>query len=86
MHNMFAGLLYKQYVCACNLITYNVCLKQKEEDTCLGTSLTVADAAYVFSSSQLSTPEEGSQTLMLQKSGVFLQSFLHFVIKACDCV
>uniref|UniRef100_A0A7N6B202 Uncharacterized protein n=1 Tax=Anabas testudineus TaxID=64144 RepID=A0A7N6B202_ANATE len=30
-----------------------------EEDTCLGTSLTVADAAYVFSSSQLSTPEEG---------------------------
>uniref|UniRef100_A0A7N6BNY8 Uncharacterized protein n=1 Tax=Anabas testudineus TaxID=64144 RepID=A0A7N6BNY8_ANATE len=31
----------------------------KEEDTCLGTSLTVADAAYVFSSSQLSTPEEG---------------------------
>ncbi|KAG8013070.1 hypothetical protein GBF38_021272, partial [Nibea albiflora] len=33
--------------------------KQKEEATCLGTALTVADAAYVFSSSQLSTPEEG---------------------------
>uniref|UniRef100_A0A7N8YIA7 Dynein axonemal assembly factor 9 n=1 Tax=Mastacembelus armatus TaxID=205130 RepID=A0A7N8YIA7_9TELE len=32
---------------------------QREEDTCLGTALTVADAAYVFSSSQLSTPEEG---------------------------
>eukprot|EP00064_Thunnus_orientalis_P002969 superscaffoldBa00000233_g2977 len=31
----------------------------KEEGTCLGTALTVADAAYVFSSSQLSTPEEG---------------------------
>ncbi|XP_058470731.1 uncharacterized protein C20orf194 homolog [Solea solea] len=34
-------------------------LTKTEEDTCLGTSLTVADAAYVFSSSQLSTPEEG---------------------------
>ncbi|TKS87226.1 hypothetical protein D9C73_021350 [Collichthys lucidus] len=33
--------------------------KQKEESTCLGTALTAADAAYVFSSSQLSTPEEG---------------------------
>ncbi|KAI3367399.1 hypothetical protein L3Q82_026260, partial [Scortum barcoo] len=31
----------------------------KEETTCLGTALTVADAAFVFSSSQLSTPEEG---------------------------
>uniref|UniRef100_A0A4W6C1N2 Dynein axonemal assembly factor 9 n=1 Tax=Lates calcarifer TaxID=8187 RepID=A0A4W6C1N2_LATCA len=31
----------------------------KEEGTCLGTALTAADAAYVFSSSQLSTPEEG---------------------------
>ncbi len=37
----------------------SMCLKQKEEDTCLGTALTAADAAYVFSSSQLSTPEEG---------------------------
>lgn len=36
-----------------------VCPQQKEESTCLGTALTVADAAYVFSSSQLSTPEEG---------------------------
>uniref|UniRef100_A0A7N8XR81 Dynein axonemal assembly factor 9 n=1 Tax=Mastacembelus armatus TaxID=205130 RepID=A0A7N8XR81_9TELE len=37
-----------------------VCVRLKtEEDTCLGTALTVADAAYVFSSSQLSTPEEG---------------------------
>ncbi|XP_056249050.1 uncharacterized protein C20orf194 homolog [Seriola aureovittata] len=34
-------------------------LTKKEDDTCLGTALTVADAAYVFSSSQLSTPEEG---------------------------
>ncbi|XP_045917900.1 dynein axonemal assembly factor 9 [Micropterus dolomieu] len=34
-------------------------LTKKEEGTCLGTALTVADAAYVFSSSQLSTPEEG---------------------------
>uniref|UniRef100_A0A665VAX7 Uncharacterized protein n=1 Tax=Echeneis naucrates TaxID=173247 RepID=A0A665VAX7_ECHNA len=34
-------------------------IQQKEEGTCLGTALTVADAAYVFSSSQLSTPEEG---------------------------
>ncbi|XP_070835102.1 dynein axonemal assembly factor 9 isoform X1 [Chaetodon trifascialis] len=33
--------------------------KQKEEGTCLGTALTVADAAYVSSSSQLSTHEEG---------------------------
>ena len=42
-----------------NLTTCNMCLKQKEEGTCLGTALTVADAAYVFSSGQLSTPEEG---------------------------
>ncbi|GAA6224863.1 uncharacterized protein C20orf194 homolog [Lates japonicus] len=34
-------------------------LTKKEEGTCLGTALTAADAAYVFSSSQLSTPEEG---------------------------
>ncbi|XP_068194769.1 dynein axonemal assembly factor 9 [Antennarius striatus] len=34
-------------------------LAKKEEGTCLGTALTVADAAYVSSSSQLSTPEEG---------------------------
>ncbi|XP_071778609.2 dynein axonemal assembly factor 9 [Centroberyx gerrardi] len=34
-------------------------LMKKEEATCLGTALTVADAAYVFSNSQLSTPEEG---------------------------
>ncbi|XP_069391597.1 dynein axonemal assembly factor 9 [Paralichthys olivaceus] len=34
-------------------------LTKKEEGTCLGTALTVADAAYAFSSSQLSTPEEG---------------------------
>ncbi|XP_041810145.1 uncharacterized protein C20orf194 homolog isoform X1 [Chelmon rostratus] len=33
--------------------------KQTEEGTCLGTALTVADAAYVSSSSQLSTHEEG---------------------------
>uniref|UniRef100_A0A672HSG8 Uncharacterized protein n=1 Tax=Salarias fasciatus TaxID=181472 RepID=A0A672HSG8_SALFA len=31
----------------------------KVDDTCLGTVLTAADAAYMFSSSQLSTPEEG---------------------------
>ncbi|KAM3594615.1 uncharacterized protein V6R79_010923 [Siganus canaliculatus] len=34
-------------------------LAKKEESTCLGSVLTAADAAYVFSSSQLSTPEEG---------------------------
>ncbi|XP_029981871.1 dynein axonemal assembly factor 9 [Sphaeramia orbicularis] len=34
-------------------------LTKKEEGSCLGTALTVADAAYVFSSSHLSTPEEG---------------------------
>lgn len=34
-------------------------LAKKEEGTCLGAALTVADAAYVFSSSQLSTHEEG---------------------------
>ncbi|KAM3850599.1 dynein axonemal assembly factor 9 [Diretmus argenteus] len=34
-------------------------LMKKEEATCLGTALTVADAAYVFSNSLLSTPEEG---------------------------
>ncbi|KAF7658190.1 hypothetical protein LDENG_00016420 [Lucifuga dentata] len=33
--------------------------KQKEEGTCLGAALTAADAAYLFSSSQMSTPEEG---------------------------
>ncbi|KAL3049502.1 hypothetical protein OYC64_008870 [Pagothenia borchgrevinki] len=34
-------------------------LAKKEVATCLGTALTVADAAYVFSSSLLSSPEEG---------------------------
>lgn len=34
-------------------------LSKREDDTCLGTVLTAADAAYVFSSSPLSTPEEG---------------------------
>lgn len=34
-------------------------LAKKEDSTCLGSALTVADAAYVFSSSQLSTHEEG---------------------------
>ncbi|KAM9356171.1 dynein axonemal assembly factor 9 [Pholidichthys leucotaenia] len=34
-------------------------LTKKEDGTCLGTVLTVPDAAYVFSSSRLSTPEEG---------------------------
>ncbi|XP_047466426.1 uncharacterized protein C20orf194 homolog isoform X2 [Mugil cephalus] len=37
-------------------------LTKKEDETCLGTVLTDADAAYVFSSSQLSTPEEGKIT------------------------
>lgn len=66
-------------------MSYSVCLKQKEEGTCLGTSLTVADTAYVFSSSQLSTPEEG-KILVLQKLEVILQSFQYFVTKACDFV
>ncbi|XP_074547735.1 dynein axonemal assembly factor 9 [Halichoeres trimaculatus] len=34
-------------------------LIKEEEGTCLGAALTAADAAYVYSSSQLSTPEEG---------------------------
>ncbi|XP_041827868.1 uncharacterized protein C20orf194 homolog [Melanotaenia boesemani] len=34
-------------------------LAKKEDDSFLGTVLTVADAAYVLSSSQLSSPEEG---------------------------
>ncbi|XP_028994932.1 uncharacterized protein C20orf194 homolog [Betta splendens] len=34
-------------------------LIKKEEGTCLGSALTVADAAYLFSTNQLSTPEEG---------------------------
>ncbi|XP_028293603.1 dynein axonemal assembly factor 9 isoform X2 [Gouania willdenowi] len=34
-------------------------LAKRENGTCLGTALTAAEAAYVFSSSQLSTPEEG---------------------------
>lgn len=47
-------------LCACgHLVTPTVCLQQKEEGTCLGSSLTAADAAYVISSSQLSAPEEG---------------------------
>lgn len=36
-----------------------MCPEQKEESTCLGTALTEADAAYVSSSSHLSTQEEG---------------------------
>lgn len=44
--------------------------QQKEEGTCLGSALTVADAAYVFSNNQLSTPEEGN-THMLQNMLVF---------------
>uniref|UniRef100_A0A3B4TB41 Dynein axonemal assembly factor 9 n=1 Tax=Seriola dumerili TaxID=41447 RepID=A0A3B4TB41_SERDU len=50
---------YACWLVPCALMIYNMRLKQKEDDTCLGTALTVADAAYVFSSSQLSTPEEG---------------------------
>lgn len=34
-------------------------LTKNEDGSCLGTALTAADAAYVFSSSNLSTPEEG---------------------------
>lgn len=37
-----------------------MCLDPKEEGSCLGAALTQADAAYVCSSSQLSTPEEGN--------------------------
>lgn len=34
-------------------------LTKEEDGSCLGTALTAADSAYVFSSSNLSTPEEG---------------------------
>uniref|UniRef100_A0A8C5I652 Uncharacterized protein n=1 Tax=Gouania willdenowi TaxID=441366 RepID=A0A8C5I652_GOUWI len=37
----------------------NTTLALYQNGTCLGTALTAAEAAYVFSSSQLSTPEEG---------------------------
>lgn len=42
---------------------HSSCVQQNEEATCLGTPLTVADAAYVFCSSQLSTQEEGDSLL-----------------------
>ncbi|XP_075963544.1 dynein axonemal assembly factor 9 [Anarhichas minor] len=48
-------------------------LAKKEEGTCLGSALTVADAAYVFSSSQLSTPEEG-KIIFLSEGLLFIHS------------
>ncbi|XP_054470247.1 uncharacterized protein C20orf194 homolog [Anoplopoma fimbria] len=48
-------------------------IAKKEEGTCLGTALTVADAAYVFSSSQLSTPEEG-KIIFLSDGLLFIHS------------
>lgn len=70
-----------------------MCLKQKEEDTCLGTALTVADAAYVFSSSQLSTPEEGDTLTCVANVGshfAFLSytqaSIARYVTKSWDSV
>ncbi|CDR00938.1 unnamed protein product, partial [Oncorhynchus mykiss] len=39
-------------------------LLKEEEGTCLGTSLTTADTAHVFSNSLLSTPEEGDTYLL----------------------
>lgn len=55
------------------------CLKQKEEGTCLGTALTAADAAYVFSSSQLSTPEEGDTLTCVLKVGSHLLGPLLYI-------
>ncbi|XP_070698185.1 dynein axonemal assembly factor 9 [Pempheris klunzingeri] len=48
-------------------------LTKSEEGTCLGTALTLADAAYVFSSSQLSTPEEG-KIIFFSEGLLFLHS------------
>ncbi|XP_067335248.1 uncharacterized protein C20orf194 homolog isoform X1 [Channa argus] len=53
-------------------------LTKREEGTCLGTALTLADAAYVFSSSQLSTPEEGKI--------VFFSEGLLFIHSQCGSI
>ncbi|XP_029568455.1 dynein axonemal assembly factor 9 isoform X2 [Salmo trutta] len=41
-------------------------LLKEEDGTCLGTSLTTADTAHVFSNSQLSTPEEGKMSFFTE--------------------
>nr|XP_029512563.1 uncharacterized protein C20orf194 homolog [Oncorhynchus nerka] len=41
-------------------------LLKEEEGTCLGTSLTTADTAHVFSNSLLSTPEEGKMSFFTE--------------------
>lgn len=46
-------------------MTLSIGSKQNEEDCCLGSALTGADVAYVFSRSQLSTPEEGNTVTSL---------------------
>ena len=51
---------------------------QKEEATCLGSVLTTPDVAYVFSNSQLSTPEEGNERHPLYP--YFLQNDLCSII------
>ena len=64
-----------------------MCFLPKEEGTCLGTALTVADAAYVFSSSQLSTPEEGNTlTKVVGHLVISVVLYLGYCTKSCDLV
>uniref|UniRef100_A0A8C5NHD0 Uncharacterized protein n=1 Tax=Gouania willdenowi TaxID=441366 RepID=A0A8C5NHD0_GOUWI len=53
------GVLPSCWFMMCVCVRVCACVPQRENGTCLGTALTAAEAAYVFSSSQLSTPEEG---------------------------
>uniref|UniRef100_A0A669DF32 Dynein axonemal assembly factor 9 n=1 Tax=Oreochromis niloticus TaxID=8128 RepID=A0A669DF32_ORENI len=55
---------------ACWLVC--VVLNQDDDGTCLGKVLTAADAAYVLSSSHLSTPEEGK--IIFFSEGLFIHS------------
>ncbi|KAM4541668.1 dynein axonemal assembly factor 9 isoform 1-T1 [Odontesthes bonariensis] len=55
------------------LDTHNMSLTQKEDGGYLGTVVTIADAAYVFSSSQLSSPEEG-KIIFFSEGFLFIHS------------
>ena len=63
--NVVLCLLICVCVCVCVCVCACVCATQGEESTCLGSRLTGADPAYVFSCSQLSSPEEGTVPVML---------------------
>lgn len=68
--------LYRMY--PFERITHCECPRQKEEGTCLGAPLTVADAAYVFSSSHLSTHEEGETRQ--QRHYTVLYEHFHLIV------